>query len=167
MKWKIENRKIENLIEYPRNARILTKKQEKYLRNTLEKYGMIDKIVINRDNTVIGGHQRLRILQSLGETEVECSVPPHLLSDADVEELNISLNLHTGGWDYDKLANEWDIDILVMLGFDPSKFFDDPTTKSKKPKVTIEFDSRELLEDAMYEIEQISTKYECKIKMKV
>lgn len=166
MKWKIETRKIDDLVEYPRNPRILTKKQEKHLKRNLEKFGLIDKIVINKDNTVIGGHQRLRILHDLGEKEVECSVPPHQLSDGDVEELNISLNLH-GDWDYDKIANEWDIDLLVMLGMDPKKFFEDPEPKVKKPKVTIEFDSKEMLEDAMFEIEQISHRYECKIKLKV
>lgn len=167
MEWQLEKRSIDDLIEFTRNARFLSKEKEKHLRKNLLKWGLIDKIIINKDNTVIGGHQRLNILRDLGETEVVCNVPPRLLSDEEVAELNISLNLHTGGWDYEKLANEWDIDLLILLGFDPKQFFDDPEFKKKKPKVTIEFDSKELLEDAMYEIEQISNKYECRIKLKV
>ena len=167
MKWQLETRRIDQLSEYPRNARILTKEQEKHLRRNLDKFGLIDKIVINQDNTVIGGHQRLRILQSIGEIEVECMVPPRQLTDEEVEELNISLNLHTGEWDWDKLANEWDIDILVLLWFDPKKFFEDPEPKKKKPKVTIEFDTKSDLEDAMQEINQIQARYPCKLKLKV
>lgn len=167
MKWNIETRKIEDLIPYERNARVLTKDQEKHLKNNLKKFGLIDKIVINKDNTVIGGHQRLKILHNIGETEVLCWVPCVQLTETEVEELNISLNLHTGSWDYDKLANEWDVQLLVMLGFDPKSFFDDPEPKQKKPKVTIEFESKQLLEEAMDEIEEIQRKHQCKVKLKV
>lgn len=166
MKWTLEERNIEDLKEFAKNARTLSKEQERHLKNNLSKFGLIDKVIINADNTIIGGHQRLKVLEDLGHSKVECWVPSEQLSESDVEELNISLNLHGGSWDWDKLANEWDVSFLVSIGFDPKSFFEDPEPKQSKPKITLEFSSKELLMDALYEIEQVQQKYECKLKVK-
>jgi hypothetical protein len=56
--WHIEKRKISELKDYGKNPRILKEDQEIHLRISLEKFGIIDKPIINLDNTIIGGHQR-------------------------------------------------------------------------------------------------------------
>ncbi len=167
MHWSIENRNIDDLKDYERNPRLLSKEQEGHLKRNIEKFGLIDKVIINTDETIIGGHQRLRVLKSLGHKTVDCWVPSKPLSDKEIEELNISLNLHGGSWDWNKLANEWEVDFLVSIGFDPKAFFEDPEEKKTKPKIILEFQTKELLSDALYEIEQIQHKYECKVKTKV
>jgi hypothetical protein len=167
MQWSLQNRYIKDLIEYERNPRLLTKEQASHLKRNISKFGLIDKVIINKDNTIIGGHQRLNVLKDLNHHSVECWVPSEQLSEQDVEELNISLNLHGGSWDWNKLANEWEVDFLVSIGFDPKSFFEDPDIKKSKPKITLEFQTKELLMNALYEIEQIQNKYECKIKTKV
>lgn len=51
--------------------------------------------------TVIGGHQRLKVLKELGYTEVECVVVD--LDQKKEKALNIALNKISGDWDNDKL----------------------------------------------------------------
>ena len=81
---------------------------------------MIDKPIVNADsaNTIIGGHQRKHVLEASGVKEIECWIPDRELSDKEVEELNIRLNKNTGSWDFDALANEFELDDLLEWGFD-------------------------------------------------
>ena len=62
---------------------------------------MVDPIVVNRDGTIIGGHQRFKVLQELGYTETEVSVVD--LDEAGEMVLNIALNKTGGDWDMEKL----------------------------------------------------------------
>ena len=115
--WSLEKRPIKSLTSYPKNARSITKQQDAQLQSSIEKFGLADKPIINQDGTVIGGHQRLRILKRMGHKEVECWVPNKPLEDKQMEELNIRLNKNTGIWDWECLANEWDIMDLLEYGF--------------------------------------------------
>ena len=62
----------------------------------------MDPIIINADGTVIGGHQRLFVLQDLGYTEADVAVVD--LGKDDEKALNIALNKISGEWDEEKLA---------------------------------------------------------------
>jgi site-specific DNA-methyltransferase (adenine-specific) len=126
--WTLETRKIKELKNHPKNARQLTKQQSHHLTHSIKKFGLADKPIINRDNTVIGGHQRLKILKKLGHKEVQCWVPQVQLDEKDLDEFNIRLNKNTGEWDWDTLANEWDALDLLEYGFSESELvgkFDD------------------------------------------
>lgn len=69
---------------------------------SIEQFGYVDPLVVNKDGTVIGGHQRLRVLKDLGATEADVVV---LDLDKDREKaLNIALNKITGDWDPAKLT---------------------------------------------------------------
>jgi hypothetical protein len=57
----------------------------------------------------------------MGIKEVECYVPDHTLSQKDINELNIRLNKNTGEFDFDILANEFEIDDLLNWGFEPEE----------------------------------------------
>lgn len=72
------------------------------LKRSIETFGYVDPIIINTDGTVMGGHQRLFVLQDLGFTEADVSVVD--LSKADEKALNIALNKIAGEWDEEKLA---------------------------------------------------------------
>ena len=106
--------------EYHKNPRTLNEKQKKDLKKSLDKFGCIDKPIINKDNVLIGGHQRFHVLQESGITEIPCWVPDRLLTEKEVEELNIRLNKNTGEWDFDILANQWNADDLACWGFSNS-----------------------------------------------
>lgn len=71
---KIEKIKIENLklAEYnPRKD--LKPEDEAYqkIKKSIIEYGCIIPLVVNKDMTIIGGHQRLKILEDLGYKEIE------------------------------------------------------------------------------------------------
>ena len=76
IKWHIETRKLKDLKDHPKNPRQLTQVQAQHLTDCLTTFGIIDKIIINTDNTIIGGHARKKCLQKLAIKEVECYVPP-------------------------------------------------------------------------------------------
>jgi DNA modification methylase len=118
--WTLQQFNIDDLTDYYKNPRSLSDKEFKQLKTSLDKFGMIDKPIVNADsaNTIIGGHQRKHVLEASGVKEIECWIPDRELSDKEVEELNIRLNKNTGSWDFDMLANEFELDDLLDWGFD-------------------------------------------------
>ncbi len=115
--WKVETRKLKELKSHPKNPRILTKVQHEHLKKSIGKFGLADKPIINLDGMVIGGHQRLKILKELGSKEIEVLVPDRLLNENEVDEFCIRLNKNTGEWDFECLANEWEVNDLIDWGF--------------------------------------------------
>ena len=115
--WAAEKRRISELIPASYNPRKWPDKEIKDLRASLEKFSLADPIVINADNTVIGGHFRLKLLKEKGVDEVDVRVPNRLLEEAEEKELNIRLNRNLGLWDFDALAN-FDEGLLKDIGFD-------------------------------------------------
>ena len=112
---KIEEIEISKLKPATYNPRQISTKQYNDLKKSIERFGLVDPIIVNKDNTVIGGHQRLKIIKSLGEKTIGCIVLD--LNKEKEKELNIRLNKNTGDFDMDILANEFDIDNLVDWGF--------------------------------------------------
>jgi len=94
---------------------------------------MIDKPIVNldSDNTIIGGHQRKHVLEATGVKECECWIPDRQLTEREVEELNIRLNKNTGSWDFDTLANEFELPDLVEWGFEPFELGVNDTEEEK------------------------------------
>lgn len=120
--WKTETRKIKDLKPHPKNPRKLSKHDAAHLQKSLEKFGLIDKPIITADGLIIGGHQRIAILKKMKHKEVECYVPEQEMTDKDIEELNIRLNRNNGEWDFDILANEFDVEDLLSYGFTEVEF---------------------------------------------
>ena len=111
----LEKLKISKLKAAKYNPRQISTKQYNDLKKSLDKFGVVDPIIINKDYTVIGGHQRLKICKELNHKEIGCIILD--LDKDDEKELNIRLNKNTGEFDMDILANEFDIDNLVDWGF--------------------------------------------------
>lgn len=89
------------------------------LRKSIEQFGNVEPIVWNAETgNLVGGHQRLAVLKSLGYTQVPCSVVN--LCEADEKLLNIALNKIKGEWDHDKLGqllSNFDRDVATVSGF--------------------------------------------------
>lgn len=95
------------------------------LKRSIETFGYVDPIIVNADGTVIGGHQRLFVLQDLGYLEADVSVVS--LSKADEKALNIALNKISGEWDEEKLAAIFaELDVegydLSLTGFEYDEY---------------------------------------------
>jgi len=63
--WKLETRPIEELTPHHKNPRKLSKHDAEHLQSSMERFGVIDKPIINPDGKIIGGHQRLAILAKM------------------------------------------------------------------------------------------------------
>ena len=97
------------------NPRQITKKQYNDLKESVEKFGLVDPIILNKDMTVIGGHQRLKVCKDLNYDKISCVVLD--LSKEQERELNIRLNKSGGEFDMDGLANYFDVEELTDWGF--------------------------------------------------
>ena len=120
MKWVTQKRRISDLIPYLQNPRQMTDKQVKDLTKSLEKFDLVEIPAINTDGVILAGHQRLKIMQLLGrgEEEIDVRVPDRQLNEQEVKEYNIRSNRNTGEWDFDLLANNFEVDELLEWGFD-------------------------------------------------
>ena len=85
----------------PRKALRPSDQEFRNIERSLREFGYIDPIIINRDGTIIGGHQRATVLKALGQKEVDVIVLD--LSKSDEKALNIALNKIGGEWDMEKL----------------------------------------------------------------
>ncbi len=111
------------------NPRQLTKDQYTQLKDSINRFGLVDPLIVNknkdRKNILVGGHQRLRIAKEIGLESIPC-VEIDLSYDQE-KELNIRLNKNVGEWDYDALANHFDVGELTEWGFsnDELQFYED------------------------------------------
>jgi ParB-like chromosome segregation protein Spo0J len=60
IKWSVETRKLSDLKAYEKNPRKITETGLNDLIKSLELFGVAEPIVINRDDTIIGGHARVQ-----------------------------------------------------------------------------------------------------------
>jgi ParB-like chromosome segregation protein Spo0J len=93
--------KVELLKEAEYNPRVMNEQEIERLKNSIKKFGIVEPLVVNKDYTIIGGHQRLKALKELEYKEVPCFVLD--LSKEDEKILNIALNKITGSWNDEKL----------------------------------------------------------------
>ncbi len=117
---KVKEYDINQLISAEYNPRQLTQRQYQNLRDSIQRFGLVDPILINvnkdRKNIIIGGHQRVNIAKVLEIKKVPC-VELDLTLEQE-RELNIRLNQNTGDWDFDVLADNFDLDELMEFGFE-------------------------------------------------
>lgn len=151
LRMNIETVKIEKLKEAEYNPRKdLTPQDEEYqkIKKSITEFGYIDPIIINSDMTVIGGHQRLKVLRELGNTEIECVIVD--LDKVKEKALNLALNKISGDWDNKKLEEllaelkETDIDTdITGFSFDEIDDILKNLTESKED----DFDVEEVLNE--------------------
>jgi hypothetical protein len=115
--WQLKNVRIADIKEFSKNPRWLTEKAKKNIKKSIDEFGLIEKLVLNTDMILIGGHQRLHILSEQGETHVDCWMPDRKLTEREHSKLCIMLNKAQGEFDFDMLANEFELDDLKEWGF--------------------------------------------------
>ena len=72
------------------------------IKRSIEEFGYVEPVIVNSDMTIIGGHQRAKVLAELGYEEIECIIVE--VDKTKEKALNIALNKITGEWDTDSLA---------------------------------------------------------------
>jgi len=118
LKWHTEQRIINDLIQYKENPRTMTEKQKNDLEESLKRFNLMSIPVINTDNTIVSGHQRMKILQLLGrgKEKIDVRVPNRKLTKKEFKEANLRENKNLAGWDWDMLATS-DEELLLDSGF--------------------------------------------------
>ena len=120
IEWKLEHRKVLDLVPWDHNPQQLTAKQAEDIEESLRRFGLAEPIVINQDNTIIGGHMRtrlMRIMQEYGaDFDMPVMMPDRMLDEMEVAELNVRLNKNAGQWDFDGLANDFELANLLEWG---------------------------------------------------
>ena len=121
LKWQSKVVKISDLKEYPDNPRKITDKLLEKLASHISEDGYHQRIIVDSDYTIIGGHQRKKALCMAGydeDTEIEVLMPNRKLSAEEVDRLNIRDNLSFGEYDFDILTERFDMEDLVSFGMD-------------------------------------------------
>jgi ParB-like chromosome segregation protein Spo0J len=121
---KIKEWEVEKLINAEYNPRVLKEHQFKQLKDSIERFGLVDPILVNvnkdRHGIIIGGHQRTFVAQSMGMKTVP-AIELNLTLEKE-KELNIRMNKNQGEWDFESLANFFEQDELIDWGFADYEF---------------------------------------------
>lgn len=95
------------------------------LKRSITEFGYVEPVIWNQTTgRVVGGHQRLKVLQEMGMTEIDRVIIE--VSEEKEKALNIALNKISGDWDTDKLAllitdlQGSDLDVS-LTGFEPAE----------------------------------------------
>ena len=147
---KIVKVNINELISPEYNPRQITDDEMEKLKNSINEFGYIDPIIVNRvNNHIVGGNQRYEALKSLGYTDVDVI----FIDEPDLnreQALNIALNKISGEWDFVKLAdilddlelNDFDISLTGFDDLELENFgIEDP--KEQEPVEVVEDDYEE------------------------
>jgi len=119
--WSNEKRKLGDLIPWPRNPRQISKAEAKRLSESLDTFAQIETIAIGPKNEVYNGHQRLNVwIEKHGpDYEIDVRVSNRKLAEKEREKLTIFLHRGAvGEFDFDILANEFEIGELMDWGFE-------------------------------------------------
>ncbi len=121
--WHQEKRKVADIIPSEYNPRQAGEKQVQDLTESLTKFNLAAPLIINKNNHMIGGHFRLKILKDKGIAEVDVRVPNRLLDNTEERQLNLRLNKNLADWDPAMLAN-FDEEMLMDVGFSAKELDD-------------------------------------------
>lgn len=114
---------ITALTAYPNNARTHSPEQIDKIARSIEEFGFINPVLINKDNMIMAGHGRVMAAKKLGMKQVPC-LRVEGLSDAQIRAYILADNklAEDAGWDFDLLnielteLNDMDFDI-TLTGF--------------------------------------------------
>ena len=117
------------------NPRKIKKQKREDLEESLEKYDDFGIIVINEQNQVLGGNQRVTIFQRKDpDRMVTCKMLVGY-TIAEQKYVNIKLNSHAGEWDLEELG-DWTADLMDSFKLDlekPEKPIEERSIKDMEP----------------------------------
>jgi ParB-like chromosome segregation protein Spo0J len=156
--------KISEVRLNPNNPRQIKDEKFKNLVQSIKDFPeMLDirPIVVNTDMVILGGNMRFRACKEAGLKQVPVIVADNLTEDQQREFL-IKDNVSGGEWDWDLLANEWDVEQLEKWGLDIPNFLEEPSLedligeeKNKPATMKITFKSVEQLQEAENDIQEL------------
>jgi DNA modification methylase len=108
----------------PNNPRIIKDDKFKKLVKSIQDFPQmleLRPIVIDENNIVLGGNMRLKACIEAGLTDVPVKQAKEL-TEEQKKEFIVKDNVGYGEWDWDDLANNWDVEDLTEWGLDIPNF---------------------------------------------
>ena len=133
---------VDELIPYEKNTKKHDKKQIKNVATSIDKYGFVQPLVIDKNNVVIIGHCRL-----LGAKQLKMETVPCVCADDLTEEQVNALRIV----DNKSNESEWDMDLLAdeLGNVDLGDFdFDFGLTFEEEPTEIVEDEAPEINEES-------------------
>ncbi len=125
--WSTVQLRLGDLIEWEYNPVTLSKHDAAEIKKSIDKFGLVLPLVANAPleggvRRLIDGHQRKAIMlmakQAGKDTMVDVRVPSRPLEERECDELSIRLRRNAGEFDWDILANSFDLPDLLEWGFE-------------------------------------------------
>jgi len=117
---KARNMKITEIQLNPHNPRIIKDAKFKKLVQSIKEFPemlALRPIVIDENHIVLGGNMRLRACMEAGIEDVPVQIA-QWLTEEQKKEFIVKDNVGYGEWDWNQLANEWDVELLDHWGLD-------------------------------------------------
>ena len=102
------------------NPRIIKDPKFKQLVQSIQEFPeMLElrPIIVNSDMVILGGNMRYKACMDAGIKEIPIMIADSL-DEAKQKEFIVKDNVGFGEWDWDVLANEWDVEELAHWGLD-------------------------------------------------
>jgi ParB-like chromosome segregation protein Spo0J len=146
------------------NPRIIKDAKFKQLVQSIQEFPeMLElrPIIVNADMVILGGNMRYKACMDAGIKEIPIMIADSL-DEAKQKEFIVKDNVGFGEWDWDVLANEWDVEELAHWGLDLPIFAEEPSMdeligeeKNKPATMKITFESPEQLQKAEIDIQEL------------
>ena len=117
--WKNASVNIAELKDYEFNPRKIADKEIEKLTSHIKEDGYHQRIIVNSDYTIIGGHQRKKALLAAGYKKndvIDVLISDRLLTAEELDRINIRDNLPFGEYDFDILSDRFDKETLLDFG---------------------------------------------------
>lgn len=109
----------------PYNPRKISKRAQNKLKKILKQHGLVSPIIWNeRTGNIVGGHQKIEIIDSLSKSN-DYELTVSVLNVDEREEVKININLNQSGaqGEFDSellkcVSDDFDIDLISDLNFD-------------------------------------------------
>lgn len=115
--------KLSDITPNERNPRFIKDAKFDKLKKSiseLEKMMSLRPIIVDENNIILGGNMRYRALKALGYKDIpnEWVKKAEDLTEEEKKRFIIEDNVGFGEWDFDMLANEWEVQELTKWGVD-------------------------------------------------
>lgn len=159
--------KLSEIKPNPNNPRVIKDDKFDKLKKSIAEFPKmmaLRPIVIDENSVIQGGNMRYRALIDLKFKEIpdDWVKKASDLTDEEKKRFIISDNVGFGEWDFEVLANEWDVDDLKEWGLDFPIFLDEPQydeligkEKNKLAALKLTFESVDVLQKAQIDIQEL------------
>jgi hypothetical protein len=138
--------KLKDIKPNPNNPRVLRDDKFQKLKQSITEFPKmlsLRPMVIDENNVVLGGNMRLRALQELGFTDIDEAWVKRSsdLTEEEKKRFIIADNVAFGEWDWDTLANDWEVVDLEAWGLDIPQFDTVEELEASEDKYTQKIDT--------------------------